>query len=49
MAKKYIQPTIEVMAVSSMKSICAASGTTTKSIYIPGGGTSTYSDEGLFQ
>ena len=47
MTKNYIQPTIEVMNVHSMVSICAASGSSGKTITIDNG--KSYIDEGSFK
>lgn len=49
MTKKYIQPVIEVIAVCSMESICAASGTKTITIKNDGVSPSSYDTEGLFK
>lgn len=49
MTKKYIQPVIEVLAVCSMESICAASGTKTISISNGGISPNSYDTEGLFK
>ena len=47
MTKNYIQPTIEVMAVNATCSICAASGSSGKTITIDNG--KSYIDEGSFK
>ena len=49
MKKNYIQPVIEVIAVCSMESICAASGTKTITIKNNGVSPSSYDTEGLFK
>ena len=47
MKKMYIQPMIEVMAVNSIDLICAASGSSGKTITIDNG--KSYIDEGSFK
>ena len=50
MTKNYIQPTIEVMAVNSIHSICAASGgEDPKTVSIINIGTQSYSTESDFK